>query len=120
MRVVVAAGRVAGADLRVARAGEWRTNVGAGATELPVRRLQSEASELAVAAVDALGGDLFGVDLLPAPGGLVVLEVNGAVEFDGIYSFPGRDVYDDVAATLGLPELGLRASEPAAIGGETP
>ncbi len=35
-------------------------------------------------------------------GGYVVVELNGAVEFDAQYSLPGHDVYGDAAAALGL------------------
>lgn len=61
------------------------------------------ASALALAAAAAVGGDLVGVDLLPSPDdGWTVLEVNGAVDFNGIYS-----VDDDILAavrTALLPE----------------
>jgi glutathione synthase/RimK-type ligase-like ATP-grasp enzyme len=56
-----------------------------------------------VAGVAAIGADFVGVDLLPAPdGGHIVLELNGAVDFNRSYSLPGRDVFDDVAAALAL------------------
>ena len=35
-------------------------------------------------------------------GGFVVLELNGAVEFDELYSFPGQDVYLDAARALAI------------------
>jgi glutathione synthase/RimK-type ligase-like ATP-grasp enzyme len=54
----------------------------------------------------AVGADLVGVDLLPLPGGPggrhVVLELNGAADFDGDYSQPGGDVFADAARALGL------------------
>ena len=46
--------------------------------------------------------DFVGVDLLPTPGGYVVLQLNGAADFDERYSLPGRDVYADAARALGL------------------
>lgn len=101
LRVLVAGGTVVGALERVARAGEWRTNIslgGAGRPAIP----SPKAAALALTAVAAVGGDLVGVDLLPLDGGYVVLELNGAVEFDASYSLPGRDVYEDAAAALGL------------------
>ena len=87
LRIVVAAGRVAGAVMRLAPPGEWRTNVALGARRVPVAP-PADACRLALAAAKAVGGDLVGVDLLPLPGdGWLVLEINGAVDFNGAYSF---------------------------------
>jgi len=45
-----------------------------------------------------------GVDLLPIDGErYVVLELNGAVDFDERYSLDGLDVYAEAARALGLP-----------------
>jgi RimK family alpha-L-glutamate ligase len=97
LRVVVAGGSVVGAVRRIAAEGEWRTNVALGAIREAVAP-PPEASALAVAAAQAIEGDLVGVDLVPKPGGgYVVLELNGAVEFNHQYSLDGGDVF---AATL--------------------
>jgi [lysine-biosynthesis-protein LysW]---L-2-aminoadipate ligase len=102
LRVLVAGGRAVGACARVAAPGEWRTNTSLGG-RLEEVDPPDEALRLAVAAIAALGIDLSGVDLLPAPGGgWIVLEANGAADFDERYSLAGRDVYDDVAAALQL------------------
>jgi RimK family alpha-L-glutamate ligase len=108
LRLVVAGGSVVGAVRRIAAAGEWRTNVALGAIREPVAP-PPEACALAVAAAEAIEGDLVGADLLPTPDGeFVVLELNGAVEFNDQYALDGGDVF---ARTL--DEL-LRAGEPAA------
>ena len=108
LRLVVAGGSVVGAVRRIAAAGEWRTNVALGATREAVSP-PPEACALALAAARAIEGDLVGIDLLPTPdGGFVVLELNGAVEFNHQYALDGGDVF---ARTL--DEL-LRAGEPAA------
>ena len=102
LRVLVADGRVVGALQRRAARGEWRTNEALGARAVAARP-PAEASRLAVAAARAIGADLVGVDLLARPGGgLVVLELNGAVDFDHTDSLAGRDVYLDAADALAL------------------
>ena len=63
-----------------------------GATRTPATP-SPEAISLARAAAAAVNGSLVGVDLLPTgDGGWVVLEVNGAVEFNGEY-LPTGDVF---------------------------
>jgi RimK family alpha-L-glutamate ligase len=101
LRMLVAAGRMVGAVERIAAPGEWRTNVSLGGTRRPVDPPE-EAVRLAVAAVEAIGADFVGVDVLPTGSGYVVLEVNGAVEFDSTYDLPGGDVYLDAAQALDL------------------
>jgi [lysine-biosynthesis-protein LysW]---L-2-aminoadipate ligase len=101
LRVIVAGGLVVGAVVRVAAPGEWRTNISLGGSRRPTVPT-ADASSLAAAAAAAVGADLVGVDLLPVDGGYVVLELNGAVEFDLGYSLPGRDVYLDAARALGF------------------
>jgi RimK family alpha-L-glutamate ligase len=92
LRLVLAGGMVVGAVRRIAAPGEWRTNVALGATREPIEP-SVEACELAIRAVAAVEGDLVGVDLLPTPdGSFVVLELNGAVEFNETYACDG-DVF---------------------------
>lgn len=65
----------------------------------------------------AVGADLAGVDLLVRPGGgLVVLEVDGAVDFDRTDSLAGRDVYVDAAAALALQPAPSRSTPPPRSG----
>jgi RimK family alpha-L-glutamate ligase len=101
LRLVVAAGHVVGAVRRIAAPGEWRTNFSLGGTRLPVEPPPA-AVMLGLGAAAAIGADFVGVDLLPTDTGHVVLELNGAVEFDHLYDLPGRDVYCDAAGALGL------------------
>jgi len=99
LRIVVAGGTVVGAIRRVAAPGEWRTNVALGARREPVAPSPA-ACDLAVAAAAAIGADLVGVDLLPTPdGGYVVIELNGAVEFNEQYSLDG-DVFEEALRAL--------------------
>jgi RimK family alpha-L-glutamate ligase len=103
VRLVLAGGSLVGAVKRVAAPGEWRTNVALGAVREPVEP-SIEACELATRAAAAVEGDLVGVDLLPRPdGGFVVIEINGAVEYNAAYSLHGADVFRQTVDAL-LPD----------------
>jgi [lysine-biosynthesis-protein LysW]--L-2-aminoadipate ligase len=113
VRVLVAAGQVVGAVQRVAAPGEWRTNIALGGRRLPTIP-SAEACATAVEAAAAIGGGFVGVDLLPTRYGYVVVELNGCVDFTHEYSFPGEDVFGEVARALTAPVpaiigLGLEA-----------
>jgi [lysine-biosynthesis-protein LysW]--L-2-aminoadipate ligase len=100
LRLLVAGDTVVGAVRRIAAPGEWRTNVALGAVRRPVKPAP-EVCALAIAAARAIEADLVGVDLLPAPGGgHVVIELNGAVEFNEQYAFDGDDVFERTVAAL--------------------
>ena len=99
LRVVIAGGRVVGAIRRVAPPGEWRTNVSLGARRVRVTPPR-EACALALAAAAAIGADFVGVDLLPADGGWVIIELNGCVDLTDAYSLDGANVFDEIAREL--------------------
>jgi RimK family alpha-L-glutamate ligase len=99
LRIVVAGGSVVGAVERHAAPGEWRTNIALGGVRRPADPPLA-ARELALSAAAAAGADLVGVDLLPTPdGGWIVLELNGAVEFNDEYSLD-RDVFTAAGQAL--------------------
>lgn len=102
LRLLGAGGEIIGGAVRVAAAGEWRTNISVGGHLEPADP-PPEALAEAGRAVRALAIDLAGVDLLPWDGGWVVLELNGAVDFDERYALGGRNPYDEVAQALALP-----------------
>ena len=110
VRVVVAGGRaVAGAE-RVAAEGEWRTNVTLGGS-VARAEIPPDAEELALAAARAIGVDFAGVDMIPIDGAWVVLELNGAVDFDRRYALRDVDPFAAAAESLGLGEP-VRARSP--------
>lgn len=112
LRVLVAGGRVVGAVLRHAAPGEWRTNVELGARRVPATPPEN-ACEIALAAAEAIGGALVGVDLMPVGAAeWVVLEVNGAVDFNWSY-LAGADVFAEVRSALGGART-LEAATPLA------
>lgn len=116
LRLVVAGGAVVGAISRVARPGEWRTNIALGAER--VRTIPSAAAcDLAVRAAAAAGADLLGVDLLPdGAGGYCVLELNGAVDFTADYGLD-RDPFAAAAWELARVALGC---PPGPLGRQPP
>jgi RimK family alpha-L-glutamate ligase len=114
LRVLVAAQRIVGAIFRIAAEGEWRTNIALGGSRRPVPDPPKEACELALAAAQASGAALVGVDLVrDVNGSWIVIELNGAVEFTSEYQ-PGGDVFSDVAGLLARHAFALLASRAAA------
>ena len=117
LRLLIAGDRVVGAVRRIAAPGEWRTNVALGARREPVVP-PPEACEVALRAARAVDGALVGIDLLPADlGTWVVLEINGAVDFNPMYTLDDDVFVDAVAALRGVvvePAAAL-AAEPAGL-----
>ena len=108
VRVLVAEGRIVGAIQRVAARGEWRTNIALGGRRLATIP-SAEACAVALEAAEVIGAGLVGVDLLPTRYGHSVIELNGCVDFTPEYSFPGEDVFLEVAralAPVSVPALG--------------
>jgi ribosomal protein S6--L-glutamate ligase len=85
IRVLVVGRRVVGSIRRVARAGEFRANLGLGGSAVPHVTSTAEA-DLAIAAAEAVGLDVAGIDMLQTMNGPLVVEVN---HNPGVTGIPG-------------------------------
>jgi ribosomal protein S6--L-glutamate ligase len=83
IRVLVVGGRIVAAMRRQAPPGEWRSNIHRGGSGTRVE-LDAPYADAAVAAADAIGLDVAGVDLLEARHGPRVTEVNASPGFEGL------------------------------------
>jgi RimK family alpha-L-glutamate ligase len=101
LRLVVAGGAVVAAGERTAAPSEWRTNVSLGGRVRPAKPSR-QARQLAVAAAQAIDIDVAGVDLLPTDRGWIVLELNGAVDFDEKYTLDDRDPFGAILEALAI------------------
>jgi [lysine-biosynthesis-protein LysW]--L-2-aminoadipate ligase len=102
IRVLVACGEPVAASYRMSAG--WRTNSALGARSEPCP-LGSGLAEVALSAVRAVAADpssaVVGVDLVEAPDGPSVLEVNHTVEFQGLQSaHPGLDLATEIVARV--------------------
>lgn len=97
-RVFVVGGRAEAAMRRVND--DWITNIHQGAEGEPVPATGALA-DLAVAAAQAVGAQVAGVDLIRDGGGrLLVLEVNSMPAWNGLFGATGRDMAEPIAALL--------------------
>ncbi|MCZ0209715.1 RimK family alpha-L-glutamate ligase [Streptomyces sp. UMAF16] len=96
IRAIVVGGELLGTVHR--RGEQWRTNVARGATTEAFEP-SADIVKLALAAAEAVGADIAGVDLIEdADGRPLVLEVNDGVEFSGFQRAVGDRV--DVAGRI--------------------
>lgn len=84
---------------RVARAGEWRTNLACGGRAEPVT-VDAVTSDIARRAAVAVGARIAGVDILPTSDGPVVLEVNAVPAWRGLQTVVDADVTAAVAEEI--------------------
>jgi tetrahydromethanopterin:alpha-L-glutamate ligase len=95
-RVLVSCGRILSSMTR--RGKSWITNVHQGAEPL-AHDPCAEMSALALAAVEAIGADYAGVDLIrDASGRLMVLEINSNPAWKGLQSVTKADIADALAS----------------------
>ena len=91
VRVIVIGGKAVAAMERVAKDGEFRSNIELGGEG---RRLEltAEVAEIAQNAAKALGLDYCGVDVLQTADGPVVCEVNSNAFFEGLEGVTGVNI----------------------------
>ena len=89
LRVFVVGDRVVAGMYR--RSSDWRTNAARGGSTEPLP-ISPELAELSLRAASAVGGGVLAVDLMEAPSGLVVHEVNPTPEFKALTAATGADV----------------------------
>jgi ribosomal protein S6--L-glutamate ligase len=82
-RTVVADGRALGWARRTPREGDFRANLAQGATMVASPPPSADAADLAIRAVASLGLVIGGVDLIMAPEGPVIIEVNAGTTLYG-------------------------------------
>jgi RimK family alpha-L-glutamate ligase len=95
IRVLVVGGRVLGAMKRRAKLGRFRANVHQGAAVEPYP-LTDELEWLALRAAEVMRLDIAGIDLVEAPAGYAVIEVNSAPGFEGFERATGRNVAAEI------------------------
>ncbi len=99
LRCLVIGGQVVTAFQRQAQAGEFRSNLHRGGRASAVQ-LNDEEQRTAIAAVQALGLAVAGVDLLRSNRGPLVLEVNSSPGLEGAERVSGLDLADAMLAHL--------------------
>ena len=91
IRAFVVEGKVVAAMKRIARPGDFRSNMHRGGSMERIK-LTSEQEETAIRAAKILGLNIAGVDMLPTSTGSFVLEVNVSPGLEGIETTTGIDI----------------------------
>jgi len=91
LRCFVVGGKVVGAMMRTAQAGEFRSNVHQGGSVSKVR-LTKEERRTAIKAARILKLNVAGVDILRSDTGPKILEVNSSPGLEGIEKATEKDI----------------------------
>lgn len=91
VRVLVVGDRVVGAMRRVARKGEFRSNLHRGGEGEPID-LPESYQDAAIRAARVVGLEVAGVDLLEGRKGPKVMEINSSPGFEGLEAATGLDI----------------------------
>lgn len=99
LRVFVVGGKLVACSERVGVRGDFRANAHCGGT-MTIREPSAEIARMALVAVEALGLEVAGVDILETDQGPVVLEVNGTPGLRGVEESTDTDVAALIAERL--------------------
>lgn len=91
VRCLVVGGKVIAAMQRMAKPGEFRSNLHRGGSSSPLE-LTAEERKAAVLAADLMGLNIAGVDMLRSHRGPLIMEVNSSPGLEGIEKTTGHDV----------------------------
>jgi [lysine-biosynthesis-protein LysW]--L-2-aminoadipate ligase len=91
LRVFVIGDEVPVAIYRVNESGDWRTNTARGG-KVENCPITPELREFALRSAEAVGGGVFGVDMMETDSGLTVHEINSTVEFKNTVPATGVDI----------------------------
>jgi len=115
IRAFVVGDEIPAAMYRIARKGQWKANVFQGAG-CQACELSARLREICLEAAKTIGLDYTGVDVVDGPDGPVILEVNGAPSWSGLFEATGRNVAVDVVShVLRMLDTGRSARQPAAF-----
>jgi len=112
LRVFVIDGTVAGAMMRTAAAGEFRSNVHQGGSVKRVDLSEAER-QCAIQAAEALKLKVAGIDILRSNDGPKILEVNSSPGLEGISKATGKNIAADIIACI---ERNVRVPKSRAVG----
>lgn len=107
IRAFVVGGEVVAAIYRVAKEGEWITNVFRGASAKPIT-LSPAIAALCVKAAEVVGLDYTGVDVIETGEGPTILEVNGTPSWMGIDAAWNRSMAEEIVGLVIRRVLALR------------
>ncbi|MHA1794028.1 MAG: lysine biosynthesis protein LysX [Promethearchaeota archaeon] len=91
IRAFVIGDEVVSAMQRYEILNDWRSNVSLGGRAEAIK-ITPELEEISLKAAKAVNGEIVGVDLMESDKGLVVVEVNGTPQFQGIMKSTGINI----------------------------
>jgi len=112
IRAFVVGDEVVAAICRIAEEGQWRTNLALGGTGIAYE-ITPAVREMCIESARLVGLDYTGIDIVEGPNGPLILEVNGAPWWHGLYEATGRNVAVDIVRhVISLLENGKPARQP--------